>query len=152
MMWSCAGAAVSIDGVPHATPGNAKNLRPWRESEMPSADPKAELNIRFKSKEEKDLYKARVKFHYGKSFAKWGAELVRDHFAIEDVDEECGLPHEQQSPLDTMAPHQEQADGIQNCRVKGPKCDNANLSELYPNILCCEPCRSAMMELIGEEE
>jgi len=47
---------------------------------MPSADPKSQVGIRFNSPEEKTEYMDMVKDRYSTSFAKWAAQLVRDHF------------------------------------------------------------------------
>jgi len=53
---------------------------------MPSADPKSQVNIRFNSPEEKQEYMAMVKDQHGTSFAKWAAELVREHFREGSMD------------------------------------------------------------------
>jgi hypothetical protein len=53
---------------------------------MPSADPKAQISIRFSSPEEKEHYKLKVAEKYDNKFAKWGAQLVRDHFRSESLD------------------------------------------------------------------
>ena len=53
---------------------------------MPSADPKAQISIRFNSPEEKEHYKLKVAEKYDNKFAKWGAQLVREHFKGESPD------------------------------------------------------------------
>ena len=53
---------------------------------MPSADPKSQISIRFNSPEEKTQYMTKVKEKYGFGFAKWAAELVREHFRDDTVD------------------------------------------------------------------
>ena len=53
---------------------------------MPSADPKSQISIRFNSPEEKTQYMTKVKEKYGLGFAKWAAELVREHFRDDTVD------------------------------------------------------------------
>jgi hypothetical protein len=53
---------------------------------MPSPDPKAQISIRFNSPEEKEHYKSIVSEKYGNKFAKWGAQLVREHFKGESMD------------------------------------------------------------------
>ena len=53
---------------------------------MPSADPKAQISIRFNSPEEKEHYKLKVAEKYDNKFAKWGAQLVREHFKGESLD------------------------------------------------------------------
>ena len=53
---------------------------------MPSADPPALMEIRFNSHDEKKHYQSLVLEKYGPGFAKWGAELVRNHFKGESDD------------------------------------------------------------------
>ena len=53
---------------------------------MPSADAKSHISIRFNSPEEKEHYKSIVSEKYGERFAKWGAQLVREHFKGESLD------------------------------------------------------------------
>jgi hypothetical protein len=53
---------------------------------MPSADAKSHISIRFNSSEEKEHYKSKVSEKYDAKFAKWGAQLVREHFRGESED------------------------------------------------------------------
>jgi len=53
---------------------------------MPSSDAKSHISIRFNSPEEKEHYKSKVSEKYGEKFAKWGAQLVREHFKGESLD------------------------------------------------------------------
>jgi hypothetical protein len=53
---------------------------------MPSSDAKSHISIRFNSLEEKEHYKSKVSEKYGEKFAKWGAQLVREHFKGESID------------------------------------------------------------------
>ncbi|HIL64849.1 MAG TPA: hypothetical protein EYG33_01655 [Candidatus Poseidoniales archaeon] len=53
---------------------------------MPSADAKSHISIRFNSNEEKEHYKSKVSKKYDAKFAKWGAQLVRNHFKGESED------------------------------------------------------------------
>ena len=53
---------------------------------MPAADPKSVIEIRFNTPEEKKHYQSKVSEKSSLGFAKWGAQLVRDHFKGESLD------------------------------------------------------------------
>ena len=53
---------------------------------MPAADPKSVIEIRFNTPEEKKHYQSKVSEKSSLGFAKWGAQLVREHFKGESLD------------------------------------------------------------------
>ena len=63
---------------------------------MPSADPTAQISIRFNSLEEKKLYHSLVSEKSSIGFAKYVAELVRNHFKGESDDSPLVIDLKQQ--------------------------------------------------------
>jgi len=53
---------------------------------MPASDPKSVIEIRFNTPEEKKHYQSKVSEKSSLGFAKWGAQLVREHFKGESLD------------------------------------------------------------------
>ena len=68
---------------------------------MPSANAQAEISVRFESKEEKDHYKVLIKEKYDEKFAKWAAQLIRDHF--KGMSESSPLVIDLRRQIDSMA-------------------------------------------------
>jgi len=63
---------------------------------MPAADPKSVIEIRFNSPEEKKLYQSLVSEKSSIGFAKYVAELVRNHFKGESNDSPLVIDLKQQ--------------------------------------------------------